>query len=479
MTIALENKWFYSVLAAFLVVSAFGITYEQYWVLGIPFALAIMGLAFFSLDKLMLFIIFATPLSVTLTDKQFNVGLSLPTEPLLFGVLCLVVFSWLTKKESDAKFWKHPITISILFYLFWIFVTSLTSYLPVVSLKFFLVKLWFIVPYFYVMVYVFKSDERNFNRFLWAFLIPLSIAAVYTLTIHAQHGFSKTTSTWVMYPLFKEHTSWGAVLAIFYPVSVYLVARKGDLSVRAFALVLFIIMTLALVFSYTRAAWVSLVVAGVVYLLLYYKVRFSHLLVIGLAGLIMLYSAKDEIAKKFEGNKQDSSEQLGEHVQSISNVSTDASNLERINRWKSAYRMFEERPVVGWGPGTYTFVYAPFQKPNEKTIISTNAGNRGNAHSEYLGPLAESGVIGMLSVVLLVTIFMVYSIKLYHRLDKGPLKHYTMLAILGWITYFTHGFLNNYLDMDKASAPLWGLAAIVVSIDLYYREQNSKTEQIQ
>jgi putative inorganic carbon (HCO3(-)) transporter len=122
------------------------------------------------------------------------------------------------------------------------------------------------------------------------------------------------------------------------------------------------------------------------------------------------------------------------------------------------------------------FVYAPFQKPHEKTIISTNAGNRGNAHSEYLGPLAESGVLGMVSVILLVTVLMVYGIKLYHTLDKGTLKDYTLLAILGLITYFTHGFLNNFLDMDKASAPVWGFSAVLVSIDLYYRK-NSKVSK--
>ena len=470
MTKALENKWLYGVIAAFFVVFSVGIVYEQYWVLAIPVAIAIAGLAFFSLDKLMWFIIFATPLSITLTDKQFNLGLSLPTEPLLFGVLCIVVFKWLSTQRSDPRFWKHPIVLAILFYLFWILVTSLTSEFPIISLKFFLVKLWFIVPFFYVMVYVFKSDVKNYNRFLWVFLIPLAIAAIYTLVVHAQHDFSKSSSTWVMFPLFKEHTSWGAVLAIFYPVSIYLVVRKGDLGIRAIASVILIIMTLALVFSYTRAAWVSLIGAGIVYVLLYFKIKFSHILVLGLAGLIMLFSAREEIAKKFEGNKQDSSEQLGEHVQSISNVSTDASNLERINRWKSAYRMFEERPMVGWGPGTYMFVYAPFQKPHEKTIISTNAGNRGNAHSEYLGPLAESGVLGMVSVIILVAVLMIYGIKLYHSLEKGPLKDYTVLAILGLITYFTHGFLNNFLDMDKASAPVWGFAAVLVSIDLYYRK---------
>ena len=43
------------------------------------------------------------------------------------------------------------------------------------------------------------------------------------------------------------------------------------------------------------------------------------------------------------------------------------SNLERINRWQSAFRLFKERPILGWGPGAYQFVYAPYQKAKEKT----------------------------------------------------------------------------------------------------------------
>ena len=65
-------------------------------------------------------------------------------------------------------------------------------------------------------------------------------------------------------------------------------------------------------------------------------------------------------------NSQDSSGKLVEHLQSISNISTDASNVERLNRWVSAFGMIKEKPLVGWGPGTYQFEYAPFQKGKYK-----------------------------------------------------------------------------------------------------------------
>ena len=45
-----------------------------------------------------------------------------------------------------------------------------------------------------------------------------------------------------------------------------------------------------------------------------------------------------------ERNRQDSSANLSEHVQSISNITSDASNLERINRWQAAIRLYQDHP---------------------------------------------------------------------------------------------------------------------------------------
>jgi hypothetical protein len=45
-------------------------------------------------------------------------------------------------------------------------------------------------------------------------------------------------------------------------------------------------------------------------------------------------------------------------------------------------------------------------------------------------------------------------------------------VILGLITYYIHGILNNFLDTDKASAPFWGYTAIIVALDIYFCRQN-------
>lgn len=172
---------------------------------------------------------------------------------------------------------------------------------------------------------------------------------------------------------------------------------------------------------------------------------------------------------QLEENQQDSSGDLAEHVESISNVASDASNLERINRWKSAWRMFQDKPLTGFGPGTYQFQYAPYQDPMEKTIISTNFGTRGTAHSEYLGPLSESGAPGFLIRSGIVVYLFYMGFRLFRQLPKGRTRALAISLFLGLVTYFTHGFLNNFLTKDKLAVPVWGFIAILVAIDLHRR----------
>jgi O-antigen ligase len=77
--------------------------------------------------------------------------------------------------------------------------------------------------------------------------------------------------------------------------------------------------------------------------------------------------------------------------------------------------MFKERPVFGFGPATYAFEYARFQEPENLTIISTNFGDMGNAHSEYLSALSETGFVGFVLFVLFVVGVFYYLITFIQR----------------------------------------------------------------
>jgi putative inorganic carbon (HCO3(-)) transporter len=330
-----------------------------------------------------------------------------------------------------------------------------------------------VVTFYFLATQMFKQ-KANLLKFVWMYIIPLVIVIFITVIHHSMYGFTVKAGHWVMNPFYKDHTSYGAILAMFFPFIVWQLLKKGQSAPRKITLgLLTIVFIIALILSYTRAAWLSLIFALCVYLAFIFKIKFKTLAAIGIAVVALLFVLQDDIFMKLEKNRQDSSTDLTEHVQSMSNVSTDASNLERINRWSCAVKMFAERPVFGWGPGTYMFQYAPFQHSSHLTIISTNFGNMGNAHSEYLGPLAESGVFGALTFLVLIGLIIYRSSLLYIRLEDEDMKMLVMTLLLGLITYLVHGILNNYLDTDKASVPFWGFTAILVMIDLYHSPKRS------
>ncbi len=435
----------------------------------------ILFLYIFSLDKLLFLIVFCTPIAINFRDFDVGIGISLPTEPLLFGVLLLFIIKITYKNILSEKFLKHPITITILIYLAWMLITSVTSEMPLVSLKFFISKLWFIIPFYFFGVLLFEK-ESNIRLFDWLYIIPLLGVIAFTIINHASFGFEEEAGHWVMTPFYNDHTAYGAVLALFIPVFIgYVINRQYSKSYRVVSMLIVAVLILAIILSFCRAAWVSLLASLCAFIVIYLRIKFRWIFLVSVIIIGTFFIFQNEIIDKLEKNKQDSSANYIEHIQSISNISSDASNLERINRWQSAIRMFNERPFWGYGPGTYQFMYAPFQRSKEKTIISTNAGDRGNAHSEYIGPLAESGVFGMLSFIAIMIAVIITGIKVYKQAERSEIKILSLSVLLGLISYFVHGVLNNFLDTDKASVPFWGFIAMIVAMDLYQKKKKVNT----
>ena len=427
--------------------------------------------AFYHFDKLFMILVFFTPLSINIEEfVDGGVGLFLPTEPILFGMLLLIFFNQLQKNRFDKAIIFHPISIAIIVQLLWITLTAITSELPLVSFKFLLTKLWFFIPIYFYGILFFKADEKNIPKFIWLFISALSIVVIYTIINHATNGFDEKTSHWVMFPFFKDHTSYGAILALAFPLLLGLYNSKKQSPIVKSTLIFLIILFIAgIILSYTRAAWLSLFGALVVYLLIKFRVKFKYLAFLGFIAIIFAAFNWVQIQHSLErNNAEHATENMDERIESMANISSDASNLERINRWTCAIDLWQERPFLGWGPGTYAMVYGPFQQSRNLTIISTASGNKGNAHSEYLGPLAEQGLIGMLLMFVLIGLIMYYGIKVYYRMPNSEAKVLLIMSILGLVTYFAHGFLNNYLDTDKATVPVWGLTALIVMLDLKY-----------
>lgn len=468
--------WLYLIAAVFVAIALFLVVKKNsYLFFAVPVVLGILLLYIFSLDKVMLLISFLVPLSIVIEEFE-QLALSLPAEPMLAGVMVLFIAKLLYDGKYDRSIARHPISIVIYCMFIWMIVTTITSEMPVVSIKFIVARLWFVIPAFFVCALLFKKP-KNIDWFIWLYIASLCIVVVYTTINHAKNGFDGDSAHWVMSPFYNDHTAYGAALAIYLILAITYAVLPGIKTSRRLLIIgVVAVLSLAMILSSCRAAWVSLVAALAVLICVLLKIKFRWILTTLVILIGLFFAFQHQIIDALEQNSQDASGDVIENIQSITNISTDASNLERINRWQSAFRLFNERPIFGWGPGTYQFVYAPYQMTKEKTIISTNAGDGGNAHSEYIGPLAEQGVVGSLLVFALVITVVYTGLKAYHKAKNKKAKYLVLGATLAFLSYFVHGFLNNFLDTDKLAVPVWSVAALIVVIDCYYAEQEEFKE---
>ena len=151
MLSAIRTYYIYILSFLFIALNSILIINEFYYLAVLPFILAIIFLAFFDVEKLMWFIVFATPLSINLEDMEIGgIGMYLPTEPLMFGVMILFFLKVIYDKGFDNKILKHPVTIAIFINLTWLLITTFTSEMPIVSLKFLVSRLWFVVCLYFI-----------------------------------------------------------------------------------------------------------------------------------------------------------------------------------------------------------------------------------------------------------------------------------------------------------------------------------------
>lgn len=474
------KQWLLSVwlpVISFVALSLLSLGLESWYPILIAPALIAIYLVFFKTYQAYQFLLFLIPLSIPVTDVGGGLGMSLPAEPFIWLIFIGLILHLFSGARMHADMLKHPITIFVLLYLLWTVASTITSSMPMVSLKYSLSTIWFLAVFLVLPAYFFRQKTAFIHTYFQWLLLGTVLLVAYTLFKHAGGGFSRPYAHTAMRPFLPDHGVYAALLAMLIPYGVMALVKGSLFGMgwlkRSMLGAAALILLLGVVFSFTRASWISLAVAAMITSLLVFRVRL-WMFISSLAvfiGVVLFFWA--DISNELSRNTQGSDDDFAKHLSSVYNISTDPSNLERLNRWDCALHMYEERPLLGWGPGTYTFQYAPFQKSYRLTLISTHAGDVGNVHSEFLRPLAESGLIGAIFFSAIAIASFSVAWKSYER-SKHPEHRNLLLAIIaGFSTYLFHGLVNNYLDYDKIAAPYWGMIAAILVLNLKIKQENA------
>ena len=458
-------------LSMALLLQAKGILYVEYVILGI--CAIVVGALFLFNKRLLSFLVpFLVPFSIPLGFE--GAAASVPAEPLLALLFAAFVIWGLFQGQFDRTILTHPITILLALDILWLTITSFTSTHMGYSFKRVVMRLIFVGGAYLMMSHFFR-EPKQIIRFFGLYILGASLVAINIFWKHNHYDFNHHYIAYATKPFFSDHTVYSACITVVFLFAVIISSKAKQLSfswsMRVASWLVSVVLFASIIHAASRAAWLSLIIVAVFYVLIRsFKIKMRGVMLILAVGGISIFAAQSILLDKMEQTDAISrDESMATHFESIANVQTDNSNLERLNRWKCALRMFAEKPIFGWGPGTYQFEYHQFQSIYEMTWISTRHGDRGNAHSEYLTYLSETGIIGLF--IFLGSIF--YSIHLglkliYHHPTLTG-RTIALALMLGLVSFYVHGGVNAFIDQDKMAVLVFSALAGLVALELNAR----------
>ena len=398
---------------------------------------------------------------VSLAD---NLEINIPSEPLLIIIIFSIVWDIL-RKPGLFKQLLGKETLWILPFLLSFVITSFFSTIVWVSLKTTLVNSTYIMVFFIWQKYLFKASPDMFPKLMRLYSFSLLAVLIFSLFQFKSYEWNPITIRGIFKPFYKDNTILGAATALVATFWIAYTKVEKTLTSRMLWLFSGLLFIAVVVLSTSRAAALSLIAFGVVWLMLHFRVRLKHITLVIISVFALIGIFQSSFYQLLQENKHMSHDDQGDYVeqlQSSGNISSDISNIERLNRWIAGLRMFAEKPYTGFGPGTYQFAYIPYQKEEFKSRLTVkdpwhipeNSG--GTAHSEYFLAASEMGLLGILTLLIL------FGRWIWIAFEKSRLHYQRATIVIAFAvlsTYLFHALFNNFLTTDKFAFLFWGTGA--------------------
>lgn len=401
------------------------------------------------------------PLSV---EVQFGaLGTDLPSEPLMLLLTGIAFILFLQNlRHIPRRIIYHPISALLLIHIGWILVTAIFSTDIVVSMKFWLAKLWYVVPFYFLSFYM-LAKKADILRLYKMAIYPLLVVVSVVLVRHALVGFTFDTSNEVVYPIFRNHVTYAAIMVTVMPFLWTLWKAEG----HKWQLFAFLIFAVGTYFSYTRAAHLCIFIMIGAYFVIKYGLARQAILASSIGALLLIvFLVQDnrylDFAPDFE--KTITHDDFGNLVEATYKLE-DISTMERVYRWVAGGYMIAEKPIIGYGPNTFYQNYTKFTISSFETYVSDNPEKSG-VHCYYLMTWIEQGIIGLVLFLGICICMIILGERTYHTLTDPMAKAIVMASILSTISILALQLINDLIETDKIGPFFFLNAAIIVKYSL-------------
>lgn len=394
----------------------------------------------------------------------------------LIGVLLISISAyWILNTVSTKE--KIAITpVHVLVFFYWCVATVATAFSPVKSVAF---NGWVTLTLYLVLFALAAQVLRSPKLCHWiitSFLLTSLLVSAYgvrqeffgvaQLATWNDPNSALANDTRVYSYLGNPNLLGGYLLAAIALSMAAVFIWRGWIQ-KTLAVIMVGINSACLYFTDSRGAWLAMVVlVGVLLLLFYfwwqkYLPRFWQVwllpLVFGSLGALFIVAFI-------------SVEPLRIRLLSIFAGREDSSNNFRINVWEACFRIIEDYPLIGIGPGNDAFnkIYPLYMNSRYPAL---------SAYSVYLEHIVEMGYIGFGCFVWLIAVTLNHGVRQLNKLRQNRNKQgmYLIAAIAATASLAFHGFVDTVWYRPQINTIWWLMLAIIAS----YYDSYSFNEELE
>lgn len=449
---------------ASLSVFSFAILRNELWALALP-----VGGVFAAIAVMRPWWVFALMLAVMPFSIEYNFngwGTDLPSEPLVLILAALVVLYVLLRPHPHAPVYARTALIGMLVLHFaWVVVATIFSHEPLVSFKFLLSKSWYLLV-FVGGAAIFLRSEGKLRQVFWLLHISVMVTIAVVMVRHAALGFSFDGINKACSVVYRNHVNYGVFIAMWLPWQWLALRWYNKGSVVRLFLVMSILLTLvSLYFSYTRGAWLAVVLIPVFWAVMRFRLMkwaFGGAAILLLLGSIYLYQHNQylQYAPNFETTKYHSD--FSEHM-SATFSGEDMSTMERFHRWVGAVRMSADAPLTGFGPGNFSRYYQPYTVTAFSTYISDNE-EMSTVHNYFLLVLTEQGIPGLIIFIVFTMLLFLTGQQVWHSQADAATRRIIMALMLCIFVFYVNNMFSDFFEANKLAPLFFICLAVLVNI---------------
>ncbi|NIR47297.1 hypothetical protein GWO43_02350 [candidate division KSB1 bacterium] len=254
----------------------------------------------------------------------------------------------------------------------------------------------------------------------------------------------------------------GQIMLVLAPLALFRYWGEHKWCLKYFAAAAAVLILCGVLLTYSRGAFVTMVVMTM--LLLFFKYVRLRQVLISLVVLVVLMS----FAAPGYLNRIDTIRGVQGLVSSSAEVRPDGTTRGRLTEMLAAFLAFTDYPILGVGPGQYTPYYSK-EYQSDPDIAFRYLGRKRRAHILYFEMAAETGILGI-GTFMAIAFLILFRLWKIRRISFKLQPEFANIATSLWFAVIAYLGTAVFLHLAYQRY-YWFIVSIAgAAIQIYYNE---------